>query len=111
MALPRRPEELQGQEGAHGRPAGIISDPGKPRLLRIRSQGGRAKVGRKRNKSAELGVQVRGAEIEPAGVGDVGGDGTGLVGRSSSPRRGRRANPSSLRILAMAAGLSDLLFR
>ena len=86
-------------------PGGIISDPGNPDFLRMRSRGIEASIGRKRNRPPNLVRKDRGlrSSCRTSATSAVVGREPG--GRSSSVRRGNRANPSSLRICATATGL------
>src|SRR3954454_25238238 len=73
MALPRRTEELQGQERAEGMAGGEHLRSWHVGLVEDAVEGQRRQGGQEEEQAAELGVQWPGAEVEPAGVGDVGG--------------------------------------
>ena len=70
-------------------PGGIISDPGNPDFLRMRSRGIEASIGRKRNRPPNLVRKDRGlrSSCRTSATSAVVGREPG--GRSSSARRGR----------------------
>ncbi len=87
-------------------PAGIMLDPGNSARLKIRSKGIAARYGRKRNNPPNLVRNCLGARSNLATSATAAGSGRVPAGRSSSRRRGSRANPSCLRMAATAGGLS-----
>ena len=101
-------EELQGQQRPHGTAGRDHLRSGEAAACQDRVQVGGDQVGQEEEQAAELGVE------RAAGPSRVDGrrrhrprQDAGRSGRSSSPRRGSLAKPSSLKIAATAAGLSD----
>src|SRR5208337_3056510 len=99
------PNSFKARSDRRAQPGGIISDPGNPAAWRMRSRGIEARMGRKRNRPPNWVSNERGlrSSCRTSATSAVVGREPG--GRSSSARRGKRANPSSLRIWATVTGL------
>src|SRR5271157_996413 len=107
MTCPWRavPNSFKARSDRMAEPGGIIAEPGNPDFLRMRSRAIEASIGKKRNRPPNLVRKDRGlrSSWRPSATSAVVGREPG--GRSSSVRRGNRANPSSLRICPTATGL------
>ena len=73
-------EELQGQQRSHGTGGGDHVRSGEAAARQDPVQVGRDQVGQEQEQSAELGVERARCQVELADIGDIGGDGTGLIG-------------------------------
>ena len=101
------PKSFKANNDRMAQAAGTMADPGKPLRARIPSKSAATRSGRKRNRPPNLVWRARGARSSWRTSATSAVTGRGWSGRSSSRRRGSLAKPSSLRIAATAAGLSD----
>jgi len=102
------PKSFSASSERNAHAAGTIFEPGKTAPREERVQIGRDQPWQEQVQAAELGAEVARCQVELADVGPLRPQRErGWSGRSSSPRRGSLANPSSSRIAATAAGLSD----
>ena len=100
MSIACRPEQLQGQERSHGRAGRDHLRSGESRFLEDAIEWNRSQHRQKEEQAAEFGPEGPRAQVELSNVGDIGRGRPRAGWRSSSARRGNRANPSSLRICA-----------